>query len=131
MSPADHPIIDRVRALAKLHGWGVGVHGSLERDIDLIAVPWTEDASPLPVIVSAFEQVLGMPVFGREGRKPLARRGYLFKHPEAVDMGHRGDWKAKWEPPVLDVSFVDHRVLERDQPRAAACARGVYDHEGD
>ena len=38
------PDIDRVRALAREVGYAIGVHGSLERDVDLIAVPWVEEA---------------------------------------------------------------------------------------
>lgn len=37
-------LIDPIRALAKSFGYAIGVHGSLKRDIDLIAIPWTEDA---------------------------------------------------------------------------------------
>lgn len=33
-------LIDPIRAIAKEHGYAIGVHGSLARDIDLIAVPW-------------------------------------------------------------------------------------------
>ncbi len=39
------PPIDRIRELAREKGYGLGVHGSLERDLDLIAVPWVEDAA--------------------------------------------------------------------------------------
>lgn len=31
--------------VARQHGYALAVHGSLERDIDLIAVPWTEGAT--------------------------------------------------------------------------------------
>lgn len=36
--------IDAIRDAARKNGYAVGVHGSLARDIDLIAVPWSEDA---------------------------------------------------------------------------------------
>ncbi|WP_321913558.1 hypothetical protein [Paraburkholderia sp. J11-2] len=38
------PPIDRIRELAKEIGYAIGVHGSQERDLDLIAAPWSEDA---------------------------------------------------------------------------------------
>lgn len=38
------PPIDRIRELAKEVGYAIGVHGTLERDLDIIAAPWTEDA---------------------------------------------------------------------------------------
>lgn len=39
------PDIERIRALAREVGYGLGVHGSLERDLDLIAIPWVETAA--------------------------------------------------------------------------------------
>jgi hypothetical protein len=38
------PDIERIRELAREVGYAVGVHGSLERDLDLIAVPWAVNA---------------------------------------------------------------------------------------
>ena len=37
-------LIDPLRKTARRYGYALGVHGSLERDIDLIAVPWVDDA---------------------------------------------------------------------------------------
>jgi hypothetical protein len=38
------PDVARIRELAREVGYAVGVHGSLERDLDLIAVPWVAEA---------------------------------------------------------------------------------------
>jgi hypothetical protein len=38
--------IDAIRDAAKAKGYAIGVHGSLSRDIDLIACPWTDEAAP-------------------------------------------------------------------------------------
>lgn len=38
------PPIDRIRALAKEVGYAIGVHGSQQRDFDVIAAPWTDSA---------------------------------------------------------------------------------------
>lgn len=40
------PEVEPIRALAKEKGYAVGVHGTLERDLDLIAAPWTDTACP-------------------------------------------------------------------------------------
>ena len=37
--------LPEIRKRAKELGWAIGVHGSLVRDFDLIAVKWVEDAS--------------------------------------------------------------------------------------
>lgn len=44
-------MLPALRYWARLNGYAVAVHGSLRRDIDLLAVPWREDAvSPLTLI---------------------------------------------------------------------------------
>lgn len=48
----DLPDIDRIRALAREVGYGIGVHGSLERDLDLIAIPWSEGAVSPPELAA-------------------------------------------------------------------------------
>lgn len=43
----DHPVlpdVEEVRAAAYACGYALAVHGSQERDLDLIAVPWIADA---------------------------------------------------------------------------------------
>lgn len=34
-------------------GWALGLHGSLSSDMDIMAMPWTEDARPLEEMISA------------------------------------------------------------------------------
>lgn len=41
------PPVERVRELAREIGYAIGEHGTKERDLDLIAVPWTEQAAKL------------------------------------------------------------------------------------
>ena len=42
-----------LRARARDLGYAIGVHGSLARDIDLIAVPWTTEAVDAPQLAEA------------------------------------------------------------------------------
>lgn len=41
------PPVDRIRELAREIGYAIGEHGTKERDLDLIAAPWTEQAAKL------------------------------------------------------------------------------------
>jgi hypothetical protein len=50
-------LIDPIRAIAKEHGYAVGVHGSLARDIDLIAAPWTVKPWPAEQLVDAIRKM--------------------------------------------------------------------------
>ncbi|TAA11297.1 hypothetical protein EA658_16680 [Pseudoxanthomonas winnipegensis] len=42
-------------AIARANGYALAVHGSLARDMDLIAVPWTESATAPEDVVAAIE----------------------------------------------------------------------------
>lgn len=42
-----------LRETARKHGYALGLHGSGERDLDLIAAPWVENASPPDVLIEA------------------------------------------------------------------------------
>ena len=48
-----------IREAAKFQGYAVAVHGSLKRDIDLIAVAWTDQAKPAPELVRAIMGAVG------------------------------------------------------------------------
>lgn len=39
------PDLAKIRQLAREVGYSIGLHGSLKRDVDLIAAPWTEQAA--------------------------------------------------------------------------------------
>lgn len=35
-------VLPSIRAVARVLGYAIGVHGSMQRDLDLIAVPWVD-----------------------------------------------------------------------------------------
>jgi len=69
--PAAREIYERLitplRAVARAHGYALAVHGSLARDIDLIAVPWGHEVSIAAALVEAIrataENVTGYTAF--------------------------------------------------------------------
>lgn len=64
-------ILTPLRAVARRHGYALAVHGSLARDIDLIAIPWTDAAGkPEPFVREVVEEVrrvLGFCVLAAKG----------------------------------------------------------------
>jgi hypothetical protein len=42
--------------IAKDHGYSLAVHGSVHRDLDLVAVPWIEEASDPLTLIAAFKE---------------------------------------------------------------------------
>jgi hypothetical protein len=51
-------LLEPLREMAKKHGYAVAVHGSLARDIDLVAIPWTAEAVSAPELVAALYEVI-------------------------------------------------------------------------
>lgn len=75
-----------IRESANFHGYAVAVHGSLKRDIDLIAVAWTDQAKPAPELVKALCGAVGgilgnCFVLSGPHDKPHGRLAYTLCHP--------------------------------------------------
>lgn len=51
--------LDALRAVAFKHGYVLAVHGSLARDLDLVAVPWIEEASSADEVADAIRRAAG------------------------------------------------------------------------
>lgn len=78
-------ILPAIREAARFHGYAVAVHGSLKRDIDLVAIAWTDQAiAPdeiVKVICGAVGGVLGNCVrMADHTVKPHGRVAYTLIH---------------------------------------------------
>lgn len=86
--------LDRI---AWRHGYALALHGSMARDLDLVAIPWTDDADDPEKLIQAFVNFvklkaavnIQMPV---AVKKPHGRIAY------AIAIGHEGHY--------LDVSIM-------------------------
>ena len=67
-SPSVEEVIGLVRFVACRHGYAIGVHGSLDRDVDLIAAPWIEHTSTPDELAKAIADALGSSVMKRRER---------------------------------------------------------------
>ena len=75
------PIINKV---AKEHGYAITIHGSLQRDYDLVAIPWTDKVSTCNNLIAAIEKACGGFQLERVSkkrpyytRKPHGRKAYI------------------------------------------------------
>ncbi len=66
-------LIAPLREIAQANGYALAVHGSLARDIDLIAAPWTDGAVEAHVLAEAI------------GRKAAEIIGYAWINPRESD----------------------------------------------
>jgi hypothetical protein len=67
-----------VREVAVRHGYAVGVHGTMSRDLDLIAVPWVINAEPPEVLAAAVKEAIA----GYDQARP-----HFLKNPEKKPHG--------------------------------------------
>lgn len=67
------PDFRKIWAIARANGYAVGLHGSMKRDCDLIAVPWVETANPVATLVDDLCKGLGARVVSEWEQKPLGR----------------------------------------------------------
>ena len=81
-------ILPAIREVARAEGYAIAVHGSLKRDIDLVAVPWTEVAAATKpddlarAVCGAVAGVLGRClILGGPTQKPHGRVAFTLVHP--------------------------------------------------
>ena len=98
------PDIDRIRALAREVGYAVGVHGSLERDLDLIAAPWVADAVAPLVLARHIAAGLGGEVVDYQRQdKPCGRWSCNI---------HTPDWTKMIDLSVMPPLAPSHTAVE-------------------
>lgn len=91
-SPELAPLIQT----AYCHGYTLAVHGSLHRDLDLVAVAWTNDADSPAHLVDMLCQTDGLMKCGDFEQKPHGRVGIILR-------------KDGWYKPI-DLSIIPPRV---------------------
>ena len=123
-------LLRRMRDVARQDGWALAVHGSMTRDLDVVAVPWTDAATVEPAFVEAMRAAVaselgGVAVIGagEDGRtrgfkvKPNGRRCYtLHSTSEQLVEDENG------AHPYVDLSILDFRLSAVGQ----AFGDGVY-----
>jgi len=69
-------LLPLIREVARQNGYAIAVHGSLKRDIDLVAIPWVEESKSPEELIMAIEAKIGWfhvdldnPVIRSHGRK--------------------------------------------------------------
>lgn len=99
-------VLPRLRATARRLGYALGLHGSMKRDLDLIAAPWVDEAVSAKALVDALAIECGGFVVGADlGGTWTAEHGTSKPHGrEAFNICFGGK-------PFLDVS-----VMPRSAP---------------
>ena len=67
------PDFQLIQSIAREAGYSIAIHGSLKRDVDLIAVPWTEEAATWKTLVINLIYGLNARLVGEIVDKPHGR----------------------------------------------------------
>lgn len=70
--------------LAKKCGYALAVHGSLQRDFDLIAIPWIDKPKPPEKLIAAIAKYFALSQIGTVTQKPHGRTAYTL----SIGFGH-------------------------------------------
>lgn len=103
-------IYPALRDIAKIHGYALAIHGTMTRDFDLVAIPWTEEAGEPLALILAFKEATATVTHHSSGdqffpdcqpyKKPHGRVSYVLHF---TDQGSLG--------PYLDISVMPKSSL--------------------
>ena len=51
--------LPKMKEVAREFGYAITVHGSMERDFDIVVIPWTENASDITTVAHAIRDAAG------------------------------------------------------------------------
>lgn len=101
--------------IARDHGYALAIHGSMTRDCDLIAVPWTKEASkPVDLILAFKDAILG--VFTRHDFDHI---GDVYSHATLKPHG-RLAWALHLTDEGCHGPYLDISVMQKVRPTIAA-----------
>lgn len=95
-------IIPKIRADAKRLGYAIAIHGTMTRDLDLLAVPWIEGAVEPVELVRMIAVCVGGYIVGNK----VDERGYMADEPTKQPHG-RLSWNICWG----GKAFIDLSVM--------------------
>lgn len=102
-------ILPRIRAKAKGLGYAIAIHGTMNRDLDLLAVPWVEDAAGAEDLVKAIAEEVQGYVIG-----DVDSRGTISDSPTKRQPHGRLSWNICWGgKPFIDLSVMPRKAAGR------------------
>lgn len=72
-APAYAAMYQEFAEICRKHGYALAIHGSLQRDFDVIAVPWTETPSDPQEVVNELESTFAIDAIRGPNQKPHGR----------------------------------------------------------
>lgn len=105
-------ILPRIRAAAKELGYAIAIHGTLTRDLDLLAVPWVAEAAEPLALVNMIADVVGGYIIGDR----IHELGQLSELPTEHPHG-RLSWNICWGGKIfIDLSVMPLKLKSNPLP---------------
>ena len=94
--------LDRI---AMRHGYALALHGSMARDLDIILVPWTDDAAEPQKVLEAFRAFII-----EKAKVKISKKFHATKKPHgrlaySFPIGHDGHY--------LDISIIPRKRIRK------------------
>lgn len=99
-APAYVGLFPILAEVAQANGYALAVHGSVNRDFDLVAIPWTEAAVDAQTLMRAIADQV------RQSMRSLQSNGVPLKTPEQKPHG-----RLAWAIPIDCGSMIDLSVM--------------------
>lgn len=106
-------MVPRLTEIAREHGYALGLHGSLHRDLDLIAVPWVDEVSSPETLIEALRESISgliLPTGTKGGRFDPASGTFV----EAIieSPSHKPHGRLAWNIHLDGGLFIDISVMQ-------------------
>lgn len=75
--------IHDIQAVARANGYAIAIHGSMQRDLDVIAAPWTDNATSGSRLVEELCRALELTIGSGPSQKPHGREVWTLLMREA------------------------------------------------
>lgn len=98
LAPAYVFVAPIIAEAAQEHGYAVAIHGSLQRDLDLVAIPWTEKAADTDTVLQAILKAVD---------------GFLVKVPDHPEPTFKPHGRLTWSVHLDGGVFIDLSIMPR------------------
>lgn len=113
---------ENLKVIAREYGYNLVLHGSLNRDMDLIAIPWVDEPRSEKLLVHAFKKYLTGDIIDRFGGYETEEQDFTFsilpggRHNYVINL-NRCNKQGEWVPYgdeqyYLDISFTPLSNME-------------------
>jgi len=101
--------------IAREHGYALAIHGSMKRDCDLIAVPWTDEASGPVRLILAFKEAV-------DGVFHKSQHDHFFEVKQVATLKPHGRlaWSLHLTDEGMHGPYLDISVMPKVRPSIAA-----------